>query len=385
MSPTRRRLFAGLVAAALGSCAAGDPPPAPPPLSLTFIADENIPPGTHFDGAGDDLFGGLSAVAYVSGAWYALSDARERPRLFRLDVELTPGRMRVSPDAVFFLADPSGKGFAENVLDPEGLARTPWGTWLVSTEPDMRDDPPEPAKILELDDEGRFLRAIEVPEEYLTDGHPPRRGLRHNLGFEALAFAPDGASLFVGAEETLTQDGPAASFDGPGSSRILRYDVSGRALVPKAELVYPLGPYAKERGFKTAMVYGGLVELVVLGPNRMLALERIFIQEVEGEGRNVTRARIYEVDTSEATDVRGVASLGKTLDWRPVSKRLLLDLDDVRGELSPGYQDLDNFEAMGLGPPLEDGGRELLLASDDNFGASQRSQFLLFRLEGCDP
>ena len=64
-------------------------------------------------------------------------------------------------------------------------------------------------------------------------------------------------------------------------------------------------------------------------------------------------------------------------DWRPAQKELLLDLDDIVPDLSPGYQSLDNFEAMGLGPVLPDGGRILLVVSDDNFQDTQRTAFLL--------
>jgi hypothetical protein len=75
-------------------------------------------------------------------------------------------------------------------------------------------------------------------------------------------------------------------------------------------------------------------------------------------------------------------SLETSRDWRPVTKELVLDLDDVVDELSPAYPRLDNIEAMGLGPDLPGGGRALLLASDDNFQNKQRTQFLLFRLNG---
>ena len=382
-----RPLWALLASTALLGCALEPVPEAPPALELELVADGNVPPGTQFEGIEKGLFGGLSAVAYEddSAEWYALSDARVRARLFRLDLRLTEENLEVVPGAVYFLTDSTGKGFAANVLDPEGLARTPWKTWLVATEPDLRDDPPEQAKILELDAKGEFLRAVDVPEKYLVDGRPPSRGLRHNLGFEALAFSPDGSALFVGAEATLVQDGPSAGFETPGFSRILRYDVAGKAFTPGDELVYPLGPFAREPGFGTSLIYGGLVELVALSSQRLLALERIFIQEVEGKGRSVTRSRIYDVELGAATDVRGIASLSTDLEWRPVSKQLLLDLDDIRDELTPGFQTLDNLEGMGLGPELEGGGRALLLVSDDNFRASQRTQFLLFRLEGCDP
>jgi hypothetical protein len=52
---------------------------------------------------------------------------------------------------------------------------------------------------------------------------------------------------------------------------------------------------------------------------------------------------------------------------------LLLDLDEL------GIP-LDNVEGLTLGPRLPDGGRSIVLVSDDNFAASQFTQFLLFAL-----
>ena len=123
----------------------------------------------------------------------------------------------------------------------------------------------------------------------------------------------------------------------------------------------------------------GLVELIALTDTRLLALERDYIREKEGDRRSVTRARILVVDLEDASDVAALSTL-QDGDWRPAQKELLLDLDDIVPELSPGFQSLDNFEAMGLGPALPDGGRSLLLVSDDNFQDSQRTAFLLFRL-----
>ncbi len=88
--------------------------------------------------------------------------------------------------------------------------------------------------------------------------------MRHNRGFESLTLAPDGARLYVGTESPLLQDGPEASFDRPGFSRILEYEVSGRELVRRGEYVYPIGPLAPVAGFGDAEVFTGLVELVAL-------------------------------------------------------------------------------------------------------------------------
>ena len=102
--------------------------------------------------------------------------------------------------------------------------------------------------------------------------------MRHNRGFESLTLAPDGERLYVGTESPLHQDGPEASFDRPGFSRILEYEISGRELVRRREYVYPVGPLARVVGFGDADVETGLVELVALSGTRLLALERDYIR-----------------------------------------------------------------------------------------------------------
>ena len=373
-----RRLFSALLLVACAGCAE-DVGRAPESLKLDFLADFNFPPGSRF---ADEELGGISAVVYdaASESWLALSDAKLRSRLFTLTTTFEDGELSVEPVEATFLVEKAGESFGDNRLDPEGLVATPWGTLLVSTEADLRQEPVEQAKLLEFDRSGRLVRGFTIPPKCVVEGESGDKGVRHNRGFESLTLAPDGARLYVGTESPLLQDGPEASFDRPGFSRILEYEVSGRELVRRGEYVYPVGPLAPVEGFGDVEVFTGLVELVALSDARLLALERDFIREKEGDKRSVTRGRIFVVDLEDASDVAALSTL-QNGDWRPAQKELLLDLDDIVPELSPGYQSLDNFEAMGLGPLLPDGGRSLLVVSDDNFQDTQRTAFLLFRLK----
>jgi hypothetical protein len=56
------------------------------------------------------------------------------------------------------------------------------------------------------------------------------------------------------------------------------------------------------------------------------------------------------------------------------SKELVLDLDDL------GIP-LDNVEGLTFGPRLHHGRRSLVLVSDNNFAATQFTQFLLFAVK----
>jgi hypothetical protein len=354
-----------------------------PPIALSFLADLALPAAE----GGESAVGGISAVSYVpeTGRWLALSDARVASRFYEVEVRFDGSALRIETVAAVPLTDEDGRAFPEDVLDPEGMSLTPWGNLLISTEPDTRHDPVEQAKLLEVDRSGRLVRYVEIPREFSVTGRPPDHGLRHNLGFEALGLSPDGTRVFVGSEATLAQDGPAADFSHAGRCRILVYRVGPgeRDLTPEAELVYPIGPFAREPGFGDQEVSGGLVELAPLSTSHLLALERVYVRELSSKPRDRTRSRIYQIDVSEATNVLGLPSLSELPVVRPVAKELLLDLDDILSALSRSYPKLDNLEAMGLGPPLpprQGGGMALLLVSDDNFRKTQRTQFLLFRL-----
>lgn len=193
-------------------------------------------------------------------------------------------------------------------------------------------------------------------------------------------MSPDGTKVFVGAEESLLQDGPEATFEHASLCRIIEYRVGDGEIAPFAEYAYPLGPVARPE-LDDVDLDVGLVELVALTKSKLLALERDFIRERFGARRGLNRVRIFLVDVGGATDVSGIASLENGGEFRPVRKELLLDFDDIVPKLSPGFRRLDNFEAMGLGPVLPDGGRSFLVVSDDNFSDNQRSAFFLFSLK----
>ncbi len=357
------------------ACRGSDPlKPLPPLLDLSYLASSVLPRSTEIESL---EVGGISALAYESesGVWLALSDARVSSRFYEMKVALDEGALSVSELRAVALEN-------ADALDTEGMVRAPWGSLLVSTEGDGEREPALQPRLLAFDREGMFLRSFPIPGKFLFESSPRVRGIRDNLGFESLAVSPDGNRVFVAAEGSLVQDGPLAGVGSVGFSRIVVYAILGKELSAIHEHVYPVGPFVPRPEFAEQEVTGGLVELVSLGGDRLLALERVFIRELSGERRDRNEARIYAVDLSAATDVIGVDSLEKSTDWSPATKELVLDLDDVLKELPGEYPRLDNLEAMALGPELPGGGRALLLASDDNFQRKQRTQFILFRLKG---
>ena len=344
--------------------------PAGQPVSRTtapvLLGQATIPTGTQFQGT---TVGGLSGTAYDAerDVYYALSDDRSQlapARFYTLDIDLSDGLLdqgEVTVLAVTTLRGADGQTFPALSLDPEGLALTRSGTLLIVSEGDAN------ARIApfvrEFSLAGTQLRSFPVPDYYSPTG---TSGVRNNLAFESAGLTPQGQFLFTATENALVQDGPAATVTTTSPARILRYDSrSGRL---GKEFVYEVGAVPNAPVPATAFATNGLVELLPLGPTRLLALERAFST---GVGNSV---RLYLVDLAGATDVAGRDRLPTALSGiRTAEKTLLLDLDTLGVTL-------DNLEALAFGPVLPDGRQSLVITSDNNFSIRQTTQFLAFAI-----
>lgn len=312
--------------------------------------------------------GGLSGWTYdaETGAYYVISDDRSRfapARFYRLSVDLSDGRLDEGDVRVLGhveLRSPDGSPYPSDVIDPEGLARGPQGTWWVASEGNAKKK--VPASISEFSAEGLWLGELRLPRAF----SPRRRsGVRHNLGFESATISPDGRWLFTATENALKQDGDRATADAGSASRLLRFDLHRQRL--DSSYLYRTEPIA-EAPQGEAFAVNGLVDLLALSEVRLLALERSF---TAGKG-NV--ARLFEIDLSGATDVTRFRRLEGRSGLAEISKRLLLDVGALG--IEP-----ENLEGMTFGPTLADGRRTLLLIADDNFNPrAQRSQVLAFAL-----
>jgi 3-phytase len=192
--------------------------------------------------------------------------------------------------------------------------------------------------------------------------------------------SPDTTRLFTGTETALVQDDTPATFEAGSNGRIIEYVSKDDSFEPGPEYVYPIDPIDKPP-FEPGASISGLVDLLALSRTTLLALERSYVQDKANPQTGWNRIRIYRVTLSGATDVSEVDSLKGQPGIVPATKTLLLDLAQVSGlspELVAGR--LDNFEGMSFGPRLPDGRPTLVLVSDDNFNARQRTWFLLFSI-----
>jgi hypothetical protein len=368
-----------LFAAALGVLAAGLASATSavgkgPPLSLEFRGQAILPTGTSFGGT---TVGGLSSITYdpALNRYYVVSDdpgsIGGKARFYTVSLDVADGALSngdVHFDAVTTLLAPNGQPYAPSAIDPEGLVLTKDRQLVLTSEGYANAIPPVDPFVRLYSLGGTWLESLPVPQPFLpTTTHTS--GIRNNLAFESAGVPNNGRFFFTATENALFQDGPAATALTGSPSRIMRYDLQTGKL--DRQWVYVTDPVAQAPPPGQFSV-NGLVELLPLNNEFLVAMERSFTVGVPGTGNSI---KLYGVSLPGATNVDGVDSLaGKLGSIRPVEKTLLFDLDTL------GIP-LDNVEGMTLGPTLPDGRRSLVLVSDNNFAASQFTQFLLFAVD----
>jgi len=358
-----------LAAASLPAVARAGSPQGPP-TRLQFLGQAIVPTGATFAGT---TVGGLSSITWdpLRNVYYAISDdpSQFQPaRYYTIGLDI--GDEQLSDNDVHFrgvttFLAPDGHPYAPFSLDPEGLALTKDRTLIATSEGYADRLIPPFIRRYALD--GRYLGDLPLPQAFMPTADRSSGG-RPNLAFESATLPPNGNFLFTATENALYQDGPAATTTNGSPSRILRYDMQTGKL--DRQWVYWTDPVLEP---STIFSVNGIDELLALNNEFLIAMERSFSVggTVTGTGNSI---RLYRVALPGATDVNGDWSVAGELGRiRTAQKTLLFDLDTL------GIP-LDNVEGMTLGPTLPDGRRALVLVSDNNFAASQFTQFLLFAL-----
>ena len=352
-------------------------------FSLEYLGEYELPKTTFKD----TPVGGISAITYDrdNSRFYALSDDRSNKapaRFYTLNVQFDRTDedkltlKKVDLEDVTFLKDEEGKTYASGSIDPEGIAFSPRKTLYISTEGIISQNIAPFIGEFDLKT-GKKQESLRIPQRYLPEEDASKkgeRGIQNNLGFEALTLKSNGYlpddpfRLFAATESALKQDivpqnPEKETKPEPTRIRLLHYlinPVGSPVLVAEHLYLLDLAP--------SDALNNGLSELTALNQaGHFLSLERTF-------GLSGFGAKIFQVVVGNATDTSRIATLkGNISRVVPLKKKLLLDLNQLD-------IDLDNLEAMTLGPPLSDGSQLLLLASDDNFREAQVTQFLLFRL-----
>jgi hypothetical protein len=337
--------------------------PGPDPASgLTIIGSYMLPEQTI--GEARDV------IAELSGAWYdadtkqllLVSDRRDRSAIFTMDVEVSP-EVRLVPKTLT-MVEPA---VPQRTLDLEGIARAPNGHLFLSSEGEPVNPDEAAPGIYEYTRAGRFVSRLDLPAAYA--------GLQSNAGLEGLSASPSGRRLFAAAEASLRQDGAVASFEAGSLTRLLAYELGSRDR-PR-EYAYRTEAVPRLPGGVPAIGTNGVSEILAVGEDDLLVLERAF---VEGRGPGAPSAntiRIFHVRLTRDADVSGRWSLLTEPPGAVLSKTLLLDLDTIVPKLVERLGRLENFEAMTFGPDLPDGRRTLVLISDNNLRETQVSALIV--------
>ena len=336
--------------------------------SLRLIGQAVLPAAVS---AGGVVLGGLSGLDYDAAAdrWLAVSDDRSEhgpARAYALTIDYDgAGVAAAQVTGVIPLRQPDGSLYPRDAApDFEALRIDPRDNslWYASEGSEELGRPPF---VRHASREGGHVAEPAHPAMFaFVPGQPA--GLRRNLTFEGLAFAPDGNSLWLAVEGPLWQDGPVPTTEAGALTRLTRLARDGRML---AQYAYPLGPipFAPAPG---RLADNGVSEILALAESRLLVLERSGRQDEAGRWHFTVR--LFEVDCTHATETGARPALAGA-DIRPATKRLVFDF-------AAGLPPVDNLEGLAFGRKLANGHATLVLVSDDNFNPNQTTQLWVFEI-----
>lgn len=350
-------------------------------LSLDFLSSYNLP-NQKFQ---DTPVGGLSALTYdrQRNLVYAISDDRSEfapARFYTLKLNLdaaqpkAPKIKQIEVAGVTFITDEAGQPYAKGGVDPEGIVLSPSGTLFISSEGVASKGIAPFVREFDLKT-GQWKRSLLIPDRYLpkSENGKQTQGVGDNLGFEALTLNMSGGStvaiepfrLFTATESALTQDAsPQNPQQGASRNRVLHYSLDPTYALLLSEHLYEMEPPPAGASFH------GLTDMLAIDQGgHFISIERSF-------GSNGFGIKLFQLATGSASDTTTIENFqGAIPGVQPIRKKLLLDLNQLGVPL-------DNLEGIAFGPQLPDGGKSLLLISDNNFSDQQATLFFLFRLNG---
>ncbi len=347
--------------------------------SLKFINEYDIPFNLKFQ---ETTVGGLSGIDYdrKGDIYYLISDDRSAinpARFYTAKIFISEKGI----DSVRFLSEqkllqPNGKTYPSakqdnlHTADPEAIRFSPMTNEIVWTSEGERIPKSNPAVLINPSIHIARLNgkyAWEFPISQNLKVQSDEHGPRQNGALEGIAFDPALKTMYAAMEEPLYEDGPVADVTPTKSwTRIYEYDIASKKNLH--EYAYPLEPIAHPATSPTAFKINGISEILALGNKRLLTVERSF-----STGNLACTIKVFIADLNEATPVESIQSMKETPPKHPVSKKLVLNMDDL------GIF-IDNIEGVTFGPDLPNGHKTLLFVSDNNFIPFEKMQLLLFEV-----
>lgn len=346
---------------------------------LKFLSEYDVPNGIQFK---ETTVGGLSGIDYdpAHSMYYLISDDRSAinpARFYTAKIHIDNNRIdSVEFTDVKFLLQRNGKTYPNSKQDPyhtpdpedirynaakDEIVWSSEGERRINQGNNIMEDP----SIIVTDKNGNYKDSFELPANMHMQ--TTENGPRQNGVFEGLTFSGDHKFLFVNVEEPLYEDGPrAGANDSTAWLRFIKFDVEQRKQIAqyayKAEAVaYPSVP-------ANAFKINGVSSILSVDENKLIVVERSF-----SSGRLACTIRVFIADIDGATNIADVKSLQAQRDFKPASKKLLLNMDELG-------RYIDNIEGVSFGPLLPNGHRSLIFVADNNFSPLEKTQFLLFEV-----
>jgi hypothetical protein len=326
--------------------------------------------------------GGLSGVDYNKEAdeYYFICDDRSNinpARFYTAKIKLNNTKIdSVVWTDMQYLKQPNGAVFpdyykdAKNATDPESIRydvlnkRFVWtseGERRVNDKDTILVNP----SINIMDKTGKWIDTFSLPSNLWMSANA--KGPRTNGVIEGMSFGEFYQKLFVSVEEPLQEDGPRVeTFPQNTWLRFFRFDVATKKNTEqyayKPEVIdYPANPL-------NAFKVNGISEILNIGNFRFIVIERAF-----STGRQKCTIKLFLADARGATDVKDIPSLALNNSFVPMSKKLLLNMDNL-----PDF--IDNIEGITLGPILPNGHRSIILIVDNNFSEFEKTQLFLLEI-----
>ena len=335
---------------------------------IDFMGQANLPTELLYN---NTEVGGLSGITYnpEQQVYYAISDDssnKNKARFYTLKIDLSSGSLPetgVSVIGVTQLLTETGETFTKDSLDPEGIAFS-GNSVFIASEGNFYGN--IPAFIKEFSLQGKLLRSLPIPEKFRDKNWSKNQGVRSNLSLESSTITPDKNYLFTASENALIQDGEIANLDRGTPSRILRYNLQTNQ--PDREFLYFTDTLANSSFIAEQYNRQGLVDLLAIDQEHLISLERSFSL---GLGYTI---KLFLVNLEQADNIQELESIKlANSEIVPAEKTLLLNLNSLNILI-------DTIEGLTWGSPLPEGGRSLILISDNNFMSLQTTQIIALRI-----
>ncbi len=353
--------------------------PVSEPKDIRFLSEFDIPYALQYKAT---TVGGLSGIDYdsVNNSYYFICDDRSDinpARFYKAKIVISNFKIDSIDftDAVFMQQQdksvyPNKKTDRLHTPDPEAIRYNPilndlvWsseGERIVTTKDTVLANP----LINSITPQGAYKKPFTLPSNLIM--HAEEKGPRQNGVLEGMSFADNYKTLYANVEEPLYEDGPRADImENDAFIRIFKFDVATKVNI--AQFAYKLDPVAYNANPLNAFKINGVPDILWLGNNKCLVIERSF-----STGRQPCTIKVFIADFQSATDIKEISSLKADKNFVPAAKKLLLNMDDL------GIY-IDNVEGLTFGPDLPNGHKTLLFVADNNFNAAEKSQLLLFEV-----